>query len=598
MLFPVFCYYYTIMKNIINETQLFRNRHSLAHVMLMAIHKHYKNTLPAIGPVTENGFYYDVDFGGVKIGPDDLTNIEATMKEILSQDLDFVVETVSTEKAKELFKTNPFKLEIISGVEKEGTAVTLYHTGKEFFDLCEGPHVTNTREIPIDSFKLTTVAGAYWRGDEKNPMLTRIYGIAFDTKEELDAYVLQQEEAKKRDHRVLGKQLKLFTFSELVGPGLPLWTPRGTIIREELNDFVWSLRKKQGYQKVTIPHITKNDLYVKSGHWAKYAEDLFKINTRDGHTFCMKPMNCPHHAQIYASDLRSYKELPLRFCETTMVYRDEQSGELSGLARVLSITQDDAHVFCRESQLEEEVEKVWSIIENFYGAFGFTLTPRFSRRDMKTPEKYMGIEDGWNKAENAIKTLIEKKSSDSWLDGEGEAAFYGPKVDFMAKDSIGRVWQVATIQIDFVQPTNFGLEFVNEEGKREQPVMIHCAIMGSIERFMSTFIEHTAGNFPLWLSPTQVVILPISDKHHAYAQTTVDRLQVSDLRVEIDTSKESLGKKIRAVREMKHPYWIVIGDKDIEAGKVTLESRDHGQLGQMNIDDILNRLNDEVINKK
>ena len=579
-------------------TPLFKSRHSLAHVLLMAIHKHYPYALPTIGPVTENGFYYDIDFGTTKIAPDDLLVLEGTMKEILANNLDFVVETVTSEKAKELFVKNPFKLEIIDGIKSEGADITLYHTGKEFFDLCEGPHVSNTKEIPIDSFKLTTIAGAYWRGDEKNPMLTRIYGLAFESKEKLDEYTTQLEEAKKRDHRILGKQLKLFTFSELVGPGLPLWTPRGTIIREELNDFVWSLRKKQGYQKVTIPHITKNDLYVKSGHWAKYAEDLFKINTRDGHTFCMKPMNCPHHAQIYASDMRSYKELPIRFCETTMVYRDEQSGELSGLARVLSITQDDAHVFCRESQLEKEVQGVWKIIENFYGAFGFALTPRFSRRDPKNPEKYMGSDEGWNKAENAIKNLIELKSNDTWLDGEGEAAFYGPKVDFMTKDSIGRTWQVATIQLDFVQPANFGLEFVNEEGKREQPVMIHCAIMGSIERFMSTLIEHTAGNFPLWLSPTQITLVPIADKHHDYAKIIYEELSENGIRVELDDAKEGLGKKIRAAREMKTPYWAVIGDAEVTNGTVTLEHRTEGKIGEIKIEELLSRLTDEIKSKK
>jgi threonyl-tRNA synthetase len=577
---------------------LFNKRHSLAHVLLMAIKEQYPHAVPTIGPVTDTGFYYDVDFGKDKVAPEDLAKLESSMKTILTKNLPFRVETVTKDKAKELFAKNPFKLEIIDGIVSEGEDITLYHTGDTFFDLCEGPHVSNTAEIVPESFKLTTIAGAYWRGDEKNKMLTRIYGIAFDTQEELSLYITQQEEAKKRDHRILGKQLKLFTFSELVGPGLPLWTPRGTIIREELNDFVWSLRKKEGYQKVTIPHITKNDLYEKSGHWAKYAEDLFKINTRDGHTFCMKPMNCPHHAQIYASDLRSYKELPVRFCETTMVYRDEQSGELSGLQRVLSITQDDAHVFCRESQLEDEVSRVWNIIESFYNAFGFSLTPRFSRRDMSNLEKYMGSEEGWKKAEGAIKSLIETRSNNNWIDGEGEAAFYGPKVDFMAKDSIGRTWQVATIQVDFVQPANFGLEFVSEEGKREQPVMIHCAIMGSIERFMSTLIEHTAGNFPLWLSPVQVSILPISDKHHEYAKNVCDALKKEGLRAELDDSKEGLGKKIRSVREMKNPYWVVIGDKDIEAGKVTLESRDHGQLGQMTGEEVVARLVEERDQKR
>ena len=580
------------------STLLFKNRHSLAHVLLMAIHQNYPQALATIGPVTENGFYYDVDFGSTKIGPDELASLEKNMKKILSTNLPFIVETVTVEKAKELFKNNPFKLEIIDGIEKEGEDVTLYHTGTEFFDLCEGPHVSNTREIPVDCFKLDKIAGSYWRGDEKNPRLTRIYGLAFESKEALDAYTTQLEEAKKRDHRILGKQLKLFTFSELVGPGLPLWTPRGTIIREELNDFVWSLRKKQGYQKVTIPHITKNTLYEKSGHWAKYAEDLFKITTRDGHTFCMKPMNCPHHAQIYASELRSYKELPLRFCETTMVYRDEQSGELAGLSRVLSITQDDAHVFCRESQLEVEVGKVWDIISEFYGTFGFTLVPRFSRRDPALPEKYMGTDAGWQKAEGAIKNLIDTRSADTWVDGVGEAAFYGPKVDFMAKDSIGRTWQVATIQIDFVQPVNLDLEFVNDEGLRETPVMIHCAVMGSLERFLSTYIEHTAGNFPLWLSPTQITLVPINEKHHEYANTFKEALLTAEIRVVCDDGKDGLGKKVRAIKEMKTPYWAVIGDAEVANGTVTLEHITRGKIGEMKALELVQKLVIEIKEKK
>ena len=581
------------------KSPLFRKRHSLAHVLLMAIKQLYPNALPTIGPVTDTGFYYDIDFGtGAKPTLEDLPALEKAMREILKKNLDCTVETISSDSASEMFADNQFKIELISGIKEKGEEVTIYSTGSDFSDLCEGPHVSNTKEINGDSFKLSHLAGAYWRGDEKNPMLTRIYGLAFDTKEELDAYIVQQEEAKKRDHRIVGKQLKLFTFSELVGPGLPLWTPRGTIIRELLNDYVWSLRKKQGFQKVTIPHITKKDLYEKSGHWAKYAEDLFKIDTRDGHTFCMKPMNCPHHAQIYASELRSYRELPLRFSETTMVYRDEQSGELSGLQRVLSITQDDAHVFCRESQLEVEVGKVWDIISTFYSTFGFTLLPRFSRRDQKLPEKYMGTTEGWDRAETAIKNIITIRSADNWVDGEGEAAFYGPKIDFMAKDSIGRTWQVATIQLDFVQPANFGLEFVNEDGKREQPVMIHCAIMGSIERFMSTLIEHTAGNFPLWLSPTQIKILPIADAHHDYAKTVHEALLDADIRTELDDSKEGLGKKIRNTREMKTPYWAVIGDAEVTNGTVTLEHRTLGKIGEMKIADLVEKLATEIKEKK
>ncbi len=580
------------------STQLFKNRHSLAHILLMAIKQHFPNANPTIGPVIDTGFYYDIDFGGAKIGQEDLETLEKTMRGILVQNLDFIEEVVDTAHAKELFKSNPFKLEIIDGIEKEGQEVTLYHTGTEFFDLCEGPHVYNTQEIPVDSFKLEKIAGSYWRGDEKNPQLTRIYGLAFENKIALDAYTTQMEEAKKRDHRILGKQLKLFTFSDLVGPGLPLWTPRGTIIREELNDFVWSLRKKQGYQKVTIPHITKNNLYEKSGHWAKYAEDLFKIKTRDGHTFCMKPMNCPHHAQIYASEMRSYKELPIRYCETTMVYRDEQSGELSGLSRVLSITQDDAHIFCRESQLEQEMGSVWDLIKDFYSTFGFTLLPRFSRRDPKLPEKYMGSTEGWDKAEEAIKNLIETRSPDTWIDGVGEAAFYGPKIDFMAKDSIGRTWQVATIQLDFVQPVNLELEFVNDEGTREAPVMIHCAVMGSLERFMSTFIEHSAGNFPLWLSPTQLAVLPLGEKHHDYAQTITTSLLNADIRVECDDSKDGLGKKIKSARELKTPYWAVIGDVEVTNGTITLEHRSLGKIGEMKVEELVQKLVTEIKEKK
>jgi threonyl-tRNA synthetase len=586
------------MQKTSRESDLFNIRHSLAHVLLMAIKHHFPHALPTIGPVTETGFYYDIDFvDGVKIKEEDLAKVEKTMKEILMRHLDFKVETVTPDVARELFSVNSFKKEIINMIETAGEDVTLYRTGEDFFDLCEGPHVSNTQEIPVDGFKLTHLAGAYWRGDEKNPMLTRIYGLAFDSKEALDAYVFQQEEAKKRDHRLLGRQLKLFTFSDLVGPGLPLWTPRGTILRKKVDDYVQELRAVYDYGQVTIPHITKNDLYKKSGHWEKYAEDLFKIDTRDGHTLCMKPMNCPHHAQIYASELRSYKELPIRYSETTMVYRDEQSGELSGLQRVLSITQDDAHVFCRESQLEEEINNIWDLIEKFYGTFGFNkLTPRFSRRD--SDPKFKGADVLWQKAEGAIKNLIEKRAGTNWTDGEGEAAFYGPKVDFMAHDSLGRTWQVGTIQIDFVQPNNFGLECVNELGLREGIVMIHCAIAGSLERFLSIYIEHTAGNFPLWIAPMQLSIIPIGEAHHDYAKKVQQELKGIGIRVELLDEKDGLGKKVRKVKEMKTPYWLVIGDKDIEAGKVTLESRDVGQIGQVTVDELVEKLTEEIRGKK
>jgi threonyl-tRNA synthetase len=585
------------MKNEHQDNLLFRKRHSLAHVLLMAIKELYPNALPTIGPVTETGFYYDIDFGASKVGTDELPILEEKMRTILAKNLDFKVTEVSKEEALTQFKENKYKTELIDGIVDGGAPITFYHTGENFFDLCEGPHVENTSVIAPDSFILEKVAGAYWRGDEKRGMLTRIYGLAFDTKEQLDAYTLQQEEAKKRDHRVLGQQLNLFIFSPLVGPGLPLWTPRGTVLRTEIDSFVQELRKKYNYGRVTIPHFTKPDLYIKSQHYEKYGENLFKVKTRDGHELCIKPMNCPHHAQIYASQLRSYKELPIRYSETTMVYRDEQSGELNGLSRVLSITQDDAHVFCRESQLKDEMSNIWGLIEDFYSTFGFNeLTPRFSRRD--DDPKFKGNIELWGKAEGAIRNLLDERASGTWVDGEGEAAFYGPKIDFMAKDALGRSHQVGTIQLDFVQPTNFGLEYVSEEGKREMPVMIHCAVAGSLERFLSVYIEHTAGNFPLWVSPVQVAVLPINEKHFEYAEGVVNELKKAGLRVELDTSKDGLGKKVRYQKEMKTPYWLVIGDKDMEAGKYTLEGRTDGQVGQLTRMELLDRLQKEVSEKR
>ncbi len=579
--------------------QLSKKRHSLAHILLMAVKKEFPYALPTIGPVIENGFYYDIDFSkGEKLAVEEhLPKLEKAMADIISQNLAFTHKEVSADEARALFSGNPYKTEIIDELEKKGETITIYYTGDTFFDLCVGNHTKTTGEIESGSFILEKVAGAYWRGDEKNAMLTRIYGLAFSTKEELDAYILQQEEAKKRDHRILGQQLKLFVFSPLVGPGLPLWTPRGTILRTEIDTFVQELRKEYNYGRVTIPHLTKPDLYIKSQHYEKYGEDLFKVKTRDGHEYCMKPMNCPHHAQIYASELRSYKELPIRYSETTMVYRDEQSGELSGLSRVLSITQDDAHVFCRESQLKEEMNNIWNLIETFYSTFGFdSITPRFSRRD--DDPKFKGNILVWEKAESAIKSLLEERAPSTWVDGEGEAAFYGPKIDFLAKDAIGRSHQVGTIQLDFVQPTNLELEYVNEEGKREMPVMIHCAIAGSLERFLSVYIEHTAGNFPLWLSPNQITILPISEKHQDYAKTVHTALLLSDIRVELDESREGLGKKIRATREMKTPYWVVIGDAEVTNGTVTLEHRTEGKIGEMKLAELVEKLLKEIKEKK
>ncbi len=555
-----------------NNEHLSHIRHTLAHLLAQAVVTHYPNSLLTLGPSVDNGFYYDIDFGTDKITDENLSTLEKTMKKNLSSWKEFTHKEISESKAKEYFKGNVYKLELIDEIISRGEKITLYTCGG-FTDLCRGGHTENpAKEIAVDSFKLERIAGAYWRGSEENKMLTRIYGFAFETKGELDAYLTQQEEAKKRDHRNIGKEMGLFVFSELVGPGLPLWTPKGTIIRESLNDYIWDLRKIRGYQKVTIPHITKKELYETSGHWAKFAEDLFKINTRENHTYAMKPMNCPHHTQIFNSLPHSYKDMPQRYAETTMVYRDEQSGELSGLSRVISITQDDSHGFCRENQIEEEVMAIWEIIETFYNSFGFKLQLRFSRHDPAHMEKYLGEKEVWLKAEESLKQLMGEKGI-TWIDGLGEAAFYGPKIDFISHDSIGRVLQVATIQLDFNMPKNFGLTCINEKGAKEQVVMIHCAVMGSIERFMSTLIEHLAGVFPLWLSPCQVVILPIGEHQKEYADTVYKTLKESDIRVELDDSNESLGKRIRNAKMSKVPYVIVVGDKEKEAKTITVEGR-------------------------
>lgn len=538
---------------------LTHQRHSLAHLLAAAVLEIWPDAKRAIGPAIDDGFYYDFAFSA-PISETDFPTIETKMKEILPTWPGFIREEVSADQARSAFPNNPYKQELINDFSKDGQTLTLYRSGS-YVDLCRGGHSDSFAKIDPNSFKLTKLAGAYWRGDEKRDQLTRIYAVAFETAAELQQHLAMLEEAKKRDHRKLGKELGLFTFSELVGPGLPLWTPRGTIMRELLNDYVWWLRKKHGYQKVTIPHITKKDLYETSGHWAKYAADLFKIETREGHTFAMKPMNCPHHAQIFDSEPHSYRDMPVRYCETTMVYRDEQHGELSGLQRVLSITQDDAHVFCRLNQMRTEAEKVWNIIETFYQTFGFKLTTRLSRRDPDDAEKYLGKIEDWDMAELELKNILEDHKMD-WIDGLGEAAFYGPKIDFMTNDSLGRTWQVATIQLDFVQPTNFELTCVNEKGEKEPIVMIHCAIMGSIERFMSIMIEHYAGAFPFWLAPEQIRVATVSEDYLVGAKALVDQLCTAGLRAHLDSTAEKVGKKVREAATMKVPWTIVYGAKE------------------------------------
>jgi threonyl-tRNA synthetase len=574
-------------------------RHSLAHLLAAAVLELWPTTKNTIGPAIENGFYYDFEFPeGVTVSEKDFNKIEQKMRELLKTWEKFEHKEVSVEEAGEHFKDNPYKLELINDIVAKGEKITLYTSGN-FTDLCRGGHVEHPKkDIASNAFKLDRVAGAYWKGDEKNKMLTRVYGLAFETKEELEAYETQREEAAKRDHKKIGKEMNLFVFSPLVGPGLPLWTPKGTLVRELLDSFVWELRSKNGFQKVTIPHITKKDLYETSGHWKKFSEELFKINTREGKLYAMKPMNCPHHTQIFDSQPHSYRDMPQRYCETTMVYRDEQSGELAGLGRVLSITQDDAHVFARYNQIEQEFLICWDMIDTFYTTFGFKdLKIRLSRHDPEQFEKYIGTPETWKMAEDQLVALIKKRGVDDYIDGKGEAAMYGPKIDFIAKDAIGRVLQVATIQLDFNMPKNFGLTYTNEEGKKDDVVMIHCAIMGSTERFMATLIEHTAGNFPLWLSPVQARVLPIGEAHQALAKEVTESLKNFGMRIELDDSKEGLGKKVRAAKVEKIPYWIVIGDKELAEQKVTLESRDHGQLGQISPRELIDKLTLEVQNK-
>lgn len=590
-------------------------RHSLAHLLAAAVLKKYPQAKLGIGPVIENGFYYDFLIANgheskdesSRIKEEDLKEFEDEMRSTIKAGLPFTGEKITPAKAKTLFKDQPFKLELIKDFVKEKKELTAYHilsatnhytlaTSHYFTDLCRGGHVRSTSEINPDSFKLTHIAGAYWKGSEKNPQMQRIYGLAFETKEELETYLKMREEAEKRDHKKLGPELDLFTFSDLVGSGLPLWTPKGTLVRNLLDNYVWELRKTRGYEQVDIPHITKIDLYEISGHWAKFKDELFKIVTREGHVLAMKPMNCPHHAQIYARRLWSYRELPQRYASTTKVYRDEQSGELAGLSRVRAITQDDAHVFCRSSQVKTEALKIWDIIQKFYGVFGFKLTMRLSLHDPQQAEKYLGDKKSWQAAEAMLHDIVKEKH-ESAPEAIGEAAFYGPKLDFMAKDSLGRQWQVATIQLDMNMPESFDLTCINEKGERERIVMIHAAIMGSIERFLAILIEHYAGAFPLWLAPVQARILAISEKQNDYAEKVLKSLKGAGMRAELASSDETLGKRIRGTQLEKIPYTLIVGDKEVESGSVSIRHLSRGDEGTLSIDELVKKLTKEIADK-
>ena len=571
-----------------DEQNVMKMRHTLSHVLAAALVEMYPGVQFGVGPATATGFYYDIDPSEVKDAegnvmkiPDaELPKIQKNMYSMVNEKFELIYSETSREEALAWAKENhqKYKVELIEDLPESET-ISFYQLG-DFTDLCKGPHVENTGKV--GAFKLIKVAGAYWRGDEKREMLTRIYGVAFETEEELKEYLQRLEEAKARDHRKLGKELDLFSFSELVGAGLPLFSPRGTVLRDVLTNYSLSLRARYGFERVWTPHITKLDLYKASGHYAKFGAELFLVHSQvNGEEFALKPMNCPHHAQIFASRPRTYKEMPVRYMESTTDYRDEKSGELGGLSRVRSLTQDDTHVFCRKEQIKAEIQNLVGIVRELYTVVGMSkLRARLSYRNDE--DKYLGDKSLWEMAQAQIKEAAIENGLD-YFEMEGEAAFYGPKIDFMAEDAIGREHQVATIQLDFVQPERFGLTFVNENGEKEQPVMIHHATLGSIERFMSVFIEHTSGWFPFWCAPEQVRILTVNDQVLDYVEkikqilsevTLETPLKHNDLRFTADVSDESLGKKIKRAVSMKTPVLLIVGERDKENGTVSVREKD------------------------
>ncbi|MFZ1075187.1 MAG: threonine--tRNA ligase [Minisyncoccia bacterium] len=573
-------------------TPLEAKRHTLAHLLAASVRGLYPGAKNAIGPSVDDGFYQDFDLGGAKISEANFAKIEKLMREKLKQWNAFDRREVTAEEAKKEFAWNEYKCELIDEFTAGGKTLTFYTVGG-FIDLCKGGHTENpSHDIAPDSFALDKVAGAYWRGNEKNQMLTRIYGLAFDTKEDLEAYRTLRLEAEKRDHKKLGKELKIFTISPLVGAGLPLLQPRGALIRRELEEYLWELHKDKGYDRVWTPHLAKEALYQTSGHAEKFGDELFRVSGSE-EKFFLKPMNCPHHMQIFADNQFSYRDMPVRYFEPATVYRDEKTGQLAGLTRVRAITQDDGHLFCRVSQIGEEVSTIVGIIHEFYKTMHM-LDGYWVRLSVRGGDgKYLGSDEVWEKAESAL----EKAANENGLPYkrvEGEAAFYGPKLDFIFKDAIGRPWQLATIQCDFNLPERFDLSYINEKGEKERPVVIHRAISGSLERFMGVAIEHFSGAFPLWLSPVQTRVLSVSEKQAAYAKEVAAELKKAGIRAEADESNESLGKKIRGAKMEKIPYLLVVGDAEIEAKTVTVESRDKGKLDAVPVAEFIARAKEEI----
>ncbi len=605
-----------------DNEQLHPMRHSLAHIMASAIRHIWPEVKFGVGPVVENGFYYDVDLGpDVKISEDDFGRIEDEMRKIIGEDQEFQHSTKPIDEAIAWAQANgqPYKEELLNDLKRAGTTVAKdlsgeelgtiaegdaaiaevgFYTNSDFTDLCRGPHVESTGKV--GAFKLQRVAGAYWRGKEGNPQMQRIYGVAFASEQELKDYLTMQEEARKRDHRKLGQELDLFVFSDLVGSGLPLFTPRGTVLREELGKFTQELRRKTGFRSVWTPVIAKTDLYKASGHWDKFGDELFLVKSQEtSDEFVLRPMNCPHHVQLYASQQRSYRDLPLKLMENAGDYRDEKTGELHGLSRVRSFTQDDSHAFVMESQIKEVATELVEAAHEMYSVFQMTLKFRLSFRD--DSEGYLGDPALWEKAQQQITELAQENNLDYYIE-EGEAAFYGPKIDFMATDAIGRQWQVATVQLDFVQPERFGLEYTNAEGNPERPVMIHCALLGSIERFLSVYIEHTAGKFPVWVAPEQIRIVSVNqeDATLGFVNDFVDKAKDLGLRVVVDNSNESVGKKIRAAEVAKVPYTVVVGQKEIESTELTPRIRSDMQVAEpkpMQVENFLHSVSNEALSR-
>jgi threonyl-tRNA synthetase len=572
------------------EDRLYRMRHSAAHAMAEAVLEMFPEARFAIGPPIEHGFYYDFDLPR-SLSPEDLVEIEKRMREQIDADYTFERSEIGKDEARAIFAAQPYKLELIDGIPSE--TVSLYrHNG--FLDLCEGPHVSSTGQIP--AFKLMNIAGAYWRGDEHRPMLQRVYGVLFETQEELDQHLELLEEARRRDHRRLGRELGLFTFSDDVGPGLPLFLPKGETVRHVMESYVREVQERHGYQHVWTGNVVRAELYVKSGHLEHYRDSMFPLMVDGDDVHALKPMNCPSHMTLYKSQLHSYRELPIRYAEFATLYRYEKSGELNGLTRVRSLTQDDAHIFCTPDQVQEEFGRALAIIREVLETYGLTTYHlRLSLRD-KSSDKYVADDERWERAEEALQSALDAAGMD-YVPAAGEAAFYGPKADFMAHDALGREWQLSTIQVDFIQPARLELEYIGDDGMPHTPVMLHRAVTGATERFLGLLIEHYAGVFPLWLAPVQAALIPIADRHVTLAESVAERLRLAGLRPNVDTRPERMNAKIRQAQIEKVPYMLVVGDKEAETDTVSVRLRNGENLGPVPLRDCIDRMLDEVARK-